>query len=117
MKRDPRAYLWDIQDAAHSIASFLTGVDVKTYGDTPLVHSAVERKFEIIGEALNALWKTDPELANRIPDAGKIIAFRNLLIHGYAAIKHERVWTVAKESLPQLLSTVELMLRELDSKT
>jgi uncharacterized protein with HEPN domain len=38
------------------------------------VRSAVERKFEIIGEALGQIPKRDPELARRIPDYREIIA-------------------------------------------
>jgi uncharacterized protein with HEPN domain len=53
MQRDARAFLWDIQQAADAIQRFVAGLDVRTYAETELVHSAVERKFEIIGEALN----------------------------------------------------------------
>jgi uncharacterized protein with HEPN domain len=46
------------------------------------VRAAVERKFEVVGEALGQLARLDPELAARIPDYRRIIAFRNILIHG-----------------------------------
>jgi uncharacterized protein with HEPN domain len=92
MRRDARSYLWDIQRAADAILKFTAGLDVETYAETEVVHSAVERKFEIIGEALGQLSKLDPLLAERIPDIRNIIAFRNVLIHGYAAVEHHRVW-------------------------
>ena len=38
----------------------VAGLDIRTYAETELVHSAVERKFEIIGEALNQIAKLDP---------------------------------------------------------
>ena len=60
MKRDARAFLWDIQQAADAILRFVAGLDIRTYAETELVHSAVERKFEIIGEALNQIAKLDP---------------------------------------------------------
>jgi uncharacterized protein with HEPN domain len=82
---------------------------------TPLIHSAVERKFEIIGEALNLLTKVDPDLARRIPEHAEIIAFRNQLIHGYAAVDHERVWRIAQTSLPGLRVVVSALLDELGS--
>ena len=52
MQRDPRAWLWDVRDAATAIAGFTAGLDSGSYARSELVHSAVERKFEIIGEAL-----------------------------------------------------------------
>ncbi len=79
MRRDARAYLWDIQKAADAILKFIAGLDAAAYAETEVVHSAVERKFEIIGEALGQLAKLDPVLAQRIPDIRDIIAFRNVL--------------------------------------
>jgi hypothetical protein len=68
MQRDVRAFLWDVQQAADTILQFIAGLDVRAYAETELVHSAVERKFEIIGEALGQIAKLDPVLARRIPD-------------------------------------------------
>ena len=113
MHRDARAYLWDIQKAADAILTFTAGLDAQTYAETEVVHSAVERKFEIIGEALGQLSKLDPVLAHRIPDIREIISFRNVLIHGYAAIEHDRVWRIAEASLPGLRAVVAALLAEL----
>ncbi|HLX09188.1 MAG TPA: HepT-like ribonuclease domain-containing protein [Thermoanaerobaculia bacterium] len=46
------------------------------------------------------LSKLTPVLAARIPECGSIIAFRNLLIHGYAAVVDEIVWQVVEDDLP-----------------
>lgn len=43
----------------------------------------MERNFEIIGEAMRRLANEDPETAAEISDHRRIIAFRNILIHGY----------------------------------
>jgi uncharacterized protein with HEPN domain len=55
MERDPRAFLWDVQQAVIAIQQFIHGMDAASYADSILVRSAVERQFEIIGEALNRL--------------------------------------------------------------
>lgn len=55
MERDPRAFLWDVQQAVHAIQQFINGMDATSYADSALVRSAVERQFEIICEALNRL--------------------------------------------------------------
>jgi uncharacterized protein with HEPN domain len=115
MQRDVRAFLWDVQNAADAILAFTADLDVTIYAETDVVHSAVERKFEIIGEALNQLTKLDPALSGRIPDIREVIAFRNVLIHGYAAVDHERVWRTVRESLPGLRAAVAALLAELSS--
>jgi uncharacterized protein with HEPN domain len=78
-----------------------------------MAQAAVERKFEIIGEALNQLSKLDATLAARISDLPQIVAFRNQLIHGYATVNASTVWNVAQSALPPLLVTVQVLLNEL----
>ena len=51
MDRDPRAYLWDVQQAANAIDQFVAGLDAAGYVQNALVRAAVERQFEIIGGA------------------------------------------------------------------
>jgi len=62
MRREPAAYLWDVCDAAARIGEFIAGIDAGTFAENTLVRSAVERQFEIIGEALSQLAKVAPEI-------------------------------------------------------
>ena len=103
-----------MREAASTIEQFTAGLDADGYSRTPLVYSAVERKFEIIGEALNQLAKVRPDLAARIPYLPQIVAFRNQLIHGYARVDHDTVWEVIQHSLPQLKAAVGALLQELE---
>jgi uncharacterized protein with HEPN domain len=43
--------LWDIDDAASAIVRFTAYMDSRRYAENEIVRAAVERKFEIIGEA------------------------------------------------------------------
>jgi uncharacterized protein with HEPN domain len=113
MQRDPRAYLWDVREAAQAIQAFIADMDASAFDANPMAQAAVERKFEIIGEALNQLAKLDGALAARIPELAKIVAFRNQLIHGYATVNTSTVWRIARESLPQLTANVQALLDEL----
>lgn len=113
LPRDPRAFLWDVQAAAKAIQNFLQGMDAEAYAANEMAQAAVERKFEIIGEALGQLARADAALAARIPDLAQIVAFLNQLIHGYATIRVHTVWTVAQDSLPALIATVATLLEEL----
>ncbi|MCC5914987.1 MAG: DUF86 domain-containing protein [Balneolaceae bacterium] len=65
---------------------------------------AIEREFEIIGEALYRLEKVEPDkLADRIPEYRKIIDFRNILAHGYDIIDEAVVWDFVQNKVPKLL--------------
>lgn len=113
MQRDPRAFLWDVREAALAIQSFTTGMDASVYERNPMAQAAVERKFEVIGEALNQLSKLDSNLAARIPNLPQIVAFRNQLIHGYATVKVGTVWGITQSVLPALLDAVQGLISEL----
>jgi uncharacterized protein with HEPN domain len=110
LSRDPRAYLYDILAAADAISKFLADTDFDSYVENDLVRSAVERKFEIIGEALGQLAKVDSGLALRISQWRDIIAFRNIIAHGYATLDHSVVWRAHNESLPALRAEVAALL-------
>ena len=113
MVRDPRAFLWDARASGDAIQRFLSGKRFDDYLADEMLRSAVERQFEILGEALAQLSKTDPKLAARIPDASNAIGFRNVLIHGYAKVDSAIVWQAATQSLPKLRSAVDALLKEL----
>jgi len=115
MERDPRAFLWDVQQAVIAIQQFIQGMDATSYADSALVRSAVERQFEIIGEALNRLSKISPDLAQKVPNLREIIGFRNILIHGYVSINHARVWQIAVDLVPELKQVVSALLDSLGS--
>lgn len=82
------------------------------YREDRLLRNAVERNFEIIGEAMGRLARDAPEVASRISSHRDIIAFRNLLAHGYDAIDHEQVWHVIERDLPCLRDEVRALLEE-----
>ncbi|MCY4227130.1 MAG: DUF86 domain-containing protein [Gammaproteobacteria bacterium] len=113
MSPDVRIFLSDVEQAARDIAEYLEGFDMDAYSSDGEKQASVERKFKIIGEALNRLRGVDPELAGRIPDLRQIIDFRNLLSHGYDQVDSVRVWSYAKNNLPELHHIVQILLKEL----
>jgi uncharacterized protein with HEPN domain len=59
---------------------------------------------------LNNLSKVSPELAVAVPDLPRIVAFRNILIHGYASVDDALVWQVLTEKRPQLEERLHQLL-------
>jgi len=111
MKRDPKVYLHDIQEAGGHIREFAKGMSMEDYCESELVKAAVERKFAIIGEALIRLREDYPTLLERVSDTQKIIGFRNVLVHGYDIIDDATVWSAIETNLPTLLEEIQNLLK------
>lgn len=111
ISNEAAALLWDARRAAERIVRFSQGKSFAEYLNDDLLRSAIERQFGIIGEAFAALRRIAPEVAAELPDLPKAIAFRNVLIHGYAEIQHSIVWDTVHDDLPRLLTRLELLLR------
>ncbi len=110
MHADARKLLWDSQQCAERIARFTAGKTFTEYLADEYLRSAVERQFEIIGEAMSQLRRVDPGIAAAVPELPRIIAFRNILIHGYASVDNRLVWGVLETDLPSLRATLGRLL-------
>jgi uncharacterized protein with HEPN domain len=114
MRLETKKLLTDIKHAVSEIRAFVGDSDFERYSQNSLVRSAVERQFEIVGEALVRLNKVDSMVAADIGDHRRIIAFRNILVHAYDSVDHRIVWGVIVQELPNLASTVESLLADSD---
>lgn len=112
MRIEERKYLFDVRLAADRITRFCANKQFPQYRTDELLRSAVERQFEIIGEALSHSVKLNPEVTARIPEHRRIIAFRNIFIHGYAAVDDQIVWGVIENYLPALRESVTDLLND-----
>jgi uncharacterized protein with HEPN domain len=107
--RSPKL-LEDIREAAAFIREVAKDKSLVDYGTDRLLRQAIERNFEIIGEAIGRLAQNDAETAARINDYRQIIAFRNVLIHGYDLVDHALVWSAIESQIPILIYNVETLL-------
>lgn len=115
MRRDPRVHLLDALDAAQAIQTFAAARTDQDYGHDRLLRSAIDREFEVVGEALNRLRRDDPAVAARIPDLAEIVGFRNVLIHGYDIVDRSAVWKAITVEIPLLVASISGLLVELDA--
>jgi len=112
MQLETRKLLEDLRRAADLIVQFTAGRPFEDYQTDALLRSAVERQFEIIGEALGRLARSDARVAAQIKDYRRIIAFRNILVHGYDAVDDAVVWDIVQRDLPALQRQVEGLLQQ-----
>lgn len=110
MRNESLKYLYDVRVAIDLVLAFTAERSFDEYQSNAMLSAAVERQFEIIGEALNQLYRRDPENAVRIRGYQQAIAFRNVLIHGYADVDDEIVWRVVHDDLPPLQEDVATLM-------
>jgi len=100
-----------LQPPLGSGLDYVAGKTFLDYTSDLALRSAVERQLEIVGEALARLAKIDIATASCISEYRRIIAFRNILIHGYAQIEHRIVWNVLELKLPLVLQQANALLK------
>ena len=99
MNLEIKKLLFDIKEAIDSIESYLGDErDFNLYLANKMLRRAVEREFEIIGEAMNRVDKIDSSL--EISSKKQMISMRNRVIHGYDRIDHEIIWGAIVRHLP-----------------
>jgi uncharacterized protein with HEPN domain len=102
MEDDAKALLFDIVESCQLIEEFVLQIEFDDYAESEMIRSAVERQFINIGEALNRLKQADIDIFESISDAGQIIGFRNVLVHGCDVVSHQLVWGIITEKLTEL---------------
>jgi len=112
MPRDRLVLIHDAFEAAQKITKFLSGKTFVDYDGDDLLQSGVERQFEIIGEALNVARSVDPYLEEEITDLPAIVRTRNFLAHAYHSVINERLWHIAQQKLPLLISELRALLSQ-----
>ncbi len=115
MNDHTRKLLFDVLESGRSIRDWCGGRTFADYETDRQFRRAVEREFEIVGEALNRLVHSDPAAAAGINQLPRIVGFRNRIIHGYDTVDDATVWGIAEHYLPELLAEVELLLKEPDT--
>jgi uncharacterized protein with HEPN domain len=109
MELEIKKHLYDIYESIDSIEKYLGSKrDFNIYMANKMMRRAIEREFEIIGEAMSRLEKLEPSIA--ISNKKQIINMRNRVIHGYDKIDHEIVWGTIVRHLPKLKEEIDLLL-------
>ena len=102
--------LWDAKTAAELIMQFTAGKASAGAPDDRMVRSAVERQAEVLGAALDDLWREFPMLARQVPDAARLVDLRASLIHPDEVVWDDIIWQVAQADLPGLVEGVTRLL-------
>lgn len=95
-------YLQDVLDAIKDVEICFDGFPNRfdLFEKDIMRRCVVERKAEIMGEAINRIRKTDASVV--IPNAHAIIATRNRIIHAYDNVHPEFLWTLVTRHFTEL---------------
>ena len=77
-------------------------------------YDATVRNIELIGEAATHVPDSIRQMAADIPWR-MVIATRNRLIHGYAGIDDDVLWSIVKTDVPALLVSLRALLAQQSS--
>ncbi len=110
MLHDPQVCFEDALNAVNLIIEFVRNKDFSEYISDKKTQSAVERQFEIIGEAFNRVSKIDENLLLSISNWKDIIGFRNVIIHGYDMVSDQIIWDTIQNNLPELQKQLQTLL-------
>ena len=93
------------------ILHYTDGMSYQDFVSDDKTKDAVERNFEIIGEAVKNLPIDFRENNSHIPFR-QVAGMRDKLIHDYFGIDYEIVWTTIKKKLPQFKFDIENLIQE-----
>lgn len=105
-------YLQDILDAINDMESCFVGFPNRYYlfEKDIMRKCVVERKTEIMGEAINRIRKADQSV--EIPNARAVIDTRNRIIHSYDNVQPEFLWSLVVRHIPELKKDIERIITE-----
>ena len=111
-ERNEALLLEDIIEAINKIFQYTSGMSFEQYSSNELVQDAVERNFEIVGEAASSF---NEAFRMKFPavDFRLLKDFRNVIIHRYFDVRQEILWNAKEFELPDLKERLETVLSQL----
>ena len=114
-RRSSLEYARDILACCQRIDDYVRECDLDAFLANTMIQDAVTRNIEIIGEAARQWLEVEPAAESRfsaIPFRD-LYGMRNRLIHGYASMRLNTVYQVAKQDVPVLMAALHAAVLEL----
>lgn len=112
-KRKPALLIADMLNSIGKIMTYTKNLSFGDFMKDQKTVDAVERNFEIIGEAANQLPADFQKEYSHI-EWHHVISFRNRLIHGYFGVDYRILWFILENDLPNLENQLMVIQINLD---
>lgn len=111
--KNPLFFLNDINESLDKIFNYTNGLTFSEFISSDITKDAVERNFEIIGEAVKNLSEEFRSNYPNIPFR-QIAGMRDKLIHDYFGIDYEIIWKTIKDKLPAFKNEITELINGLN---
>lgn len=108
-----KSRLEDILKSISLIEEYADGISFETFVSDTMRYYAIMKNVEIVGEAANMLTRDFRETHTELPWR-EIIGMRNVLVHGYANISDEQLWSAVNDDIPVIKNAVNNYMNEID---
>jgi uncharacterized protein with HEPN domain len=105
-KRDDKVYLRHMLEAATTAMAYVDNLSLLAFTADRMRVDATVRQLAILGEAAS---KVSDEFRVDHPDIPwrSAVATRNVLIHDYASVLPDVLWTTVQKDLPDLVAALK----------
>jgi uncharacterized protein with HEPN domain len=107
-KRDA-AHLWDMREAARDCLEFVKNATYEQFCADRMMHSAVERRLEILGEAAGRVSEAFQLSHPDIPWK-EIKGIRVVLAHRYGDVNLHQLWQALRKDVPELAPKLDALI-------
>lgn len=108
-------HIHDILEAAEKIQRYTDGMTRESFIEDDKTVDAVLRNFEVIGEASKNVPQRIREEHDDVPWS-EMAGMRDKLIHGYATVDLDIVWTTVETEVPALSSQLDAVRNDLEQE-
>jgi uncharacterized protein with HEPN domain len=106
-------YLWDMREAAPDCLDFVKEATYAQFSENKMMHSAVERRLEILGEAASRVSGAFQADHLELPWK-EIKGLRVILAHRYDNLDLQQLWLAATIHLPELVPRLDALLKSME---
>lgn len=109
-QKEPIFFLKDIENSLSKILKYTNGISYDEFVNSEITKDAVERNFEIIGEAVKNLSE---DFRKQYPDIPfkQVAGMRDKLIHDYFGIDYEILWKTIQDKIPQFKIEIKKLIK------